>query len=221
MRIQTIAAAFGAALLALGLAQPASATPSLYDFNLDDCSGGCGLSDYGKIIVSNIAGGGVTVSVDLTSTGSGLIDTGALSGHTLTFDLSGISAITITGLPASWTYTHTATSFTPSSGYFGTFNYIIDCNAACGPSAPYYSVLNFSITTTSVTQASFASGGTAADAFFVADISNPNGGSAKTGRIGASDPPFVATKVPEPISLSLFGAGLAGTAMLRRRRRKA
>ena len=211
------------ATFALGLfasTLPASAGVITYDFTLDQCSGsGCGLTNYGSVTVSDILGGGVTVHTALLN-GSGLVDTGALSSHSLIFNLAGAPAINITGLPASWTYT--ATSFTPNSGYFGTFNYVIDCNAGCGPNNPYTSALDFTITTASITTASFLDGGTAVDAYFVADISNPNGGTPLTGRIGATtsnDPP-PPTEVPEPFTASLFGAGLAGAAALRRRKAK-
>jgi len=198
---------------------PASAGAITYNFTLDQCSsGGCGLTNYGSVTVTDILGGGVTVHTALLN-GSGLIDSGALSNHSLIFNLTGAPAVTITGLPTFWTYA--ATSFTPSSGYFGTFDYVIDCNTGCAPNNPYTAALDFTITTASITTASFINGGTAANAFFVADISNPNGGTPLTGRIGATvsgDPP-PPNLVPEPLTMSLFGAGLAGIGALRRRKR--
>ncbi|HYS45563.1 MAG TPA: PEP-CTERM sorting domain-containing protein [Rhizomicrobium sp.] len=208
------------AICALGLfaaALPASAGVLTYNFNLDQCTGGCGLSNYGSVTVTDVAGGGVTVHLALLNV-SGLISSGALDHHSLVFNLSGAPAATITGLPSFWSYTG-PTSYTPNSGFFGTFDYIINCNAACAPNNPYTSPLDFAITTASITTASFIDGGTAAHAFFVGDISNPNGGNALTGRIGATlsnDPP--PTNVPEPLTASLFGAGLIGVTALRRRK---
>jgi hypothetical protein len=97
---------------------------------------------------------------------------------------------------------------------------VIDCNTGCAPNNPYTAALDFTITTTSVTTASFIDGGSAVDAYFVADISNPNGGRALTGRIGAGYSGNGTTEVPEPFTASLFGAGLAGAAALRRRKAK-
>ena len=205
------------ALCALGFsALPVSAGTIIYHFDQDQCTGGCGLASYGSVTLTDLAGGGVHVDVSLLG-GSGLIDTGALTKHTMVFNLAGAPTIDISGLPNLWTYTG-PTSFTPSSGAFGTFNYILDCNAACSSSAPWTSGLDFDITTTSITTASFIDGGTNTDTYFVADISNPNDGNAKTGRIGASYSGTTTSEVPEPFTMSLFGIGLAGMAGLRRRK---
>ena len=204
--------------LALGLAAgtlPASAGALTYDFTLDNCSSGCGAANYGTVTITDILGGGVTVNVSLLN-GAGLIDTGALTKHTMAFNLAGSPAITLTGLPALWTYTG-PTSYTPGGG-FGTFNYLLDCNDACAANNPWTAPLNFSITTPSITAASFLDGGTEKDAYFVADISNPTAGGALTGRIGASYVGTPSTHVPEPVTMSLFAAGLAGAAALRRRK---
>ncbi|HKB95212.1 MAG TPA: hypothetical protein VKB94_00100, partial [Rhizomicrobium sp.] len=87
---------------------PASAGVITYDFTLDQCSnGGCGLTNYGSVTVSDIGGGGVTVHLSLLN-GSGLVDTGALDNHSLIFNLAGAPAVTITGLPTFWTYAATS-----------------------------------------------------------------------------------------------------------------
>ena len=204
-----------------GFAAPAAAGTLTYDFTLDNCSSGCGLADYGSATVSDISGGGVTVAVALLG-GSGFISSGALKTEQLIFNLSGSPNITIANLPTGWTYTQA--SFTPN-GPFGTFDEELQCNSTCSPSTPWTNAsgggtdaLDFTISTTSITTESFISGGTADDAFFAGDISNPNGGNALTGRIGAVDPPPT-TRVPEPFTLSLFGAGLAGAVAMRRRKK--
>ena len=182
MRLSNILSA--AAIATAAFIAPASAGV-IYNFNQDNCSGsGCGLSNYGTVTLTDLVGGGVNVKVALLG-GSGLIDTGALSGHAMTFALAGtpVPTVTITGLPSLWTYTKM--SYSPNGG-FGAFNYVIDCNAACAPNNPWTSGLDFNITTTTITTASFIDGGTVKDTYFVADISNPNGGNALTGRIGAS-----------------------------------
>jgi hypothetical protein len=209
------------ALLALcGSALPAAAGVIEYKFDQDGCSGsGCGLSNYGKVTLTDISGGGVNVKVSLLD-GAGLIDSGALTMHTLAFNLAGSPSVALSGLPSNWTYTG-PTSFSPNGGW-GTFNYIIDCNSACGSSNPWTTGLDFDITTASININSFIDSGTATDTYFIADISNPNGGRALTGRIGASYSgiPNTTTEVPEPVSISLFGAGLAGMAAFRRRKKQ-
>jgi hypothetical protein len=209
------AVAFAALIGLCGAAAPASAAV-IYNFDQDNCSApGCGLSNYGTVTLTDIVGGGVNVKVALLG-GSGLIDTGALDKYSMAFRLAGSPSIAITGLPALWSYTGPI-SYTPGGG-FGTFNYVLDCNAACDSSNPWTAGLDFNITTTSITTASFIDGGTATDTYFVADISNPNGGNALTGRIGASYSGH-GEQVPEPFTLSLFGAGIAGAVALRRRKK--
>jgi PEP-CTERM motif-containing protein len=197
-------------------AAPASAAV-IYKFDQDNCSSGCGLSNYGTVTLTDIAGGGVNVKIDLLG-GSGLIDSGALTFHALAFKLAGAPVVDITGLPSPWSYAGPS-NYTPGGG-FGTFNYILDCNAACAPNNPWTSGLDFDVTTTSITTASFIDGGSASDTYFVADISNPNDGHALTGRIGASYSGH-GTEIPEPFTLSLFGMGVAGVAAIRRRRKTA
>jgi hypothetical protein len=201
----------------IGLCGSPASADVIYHFDQDNCSSGCGLLDYGKVTLTDLVGGGVNVKVALLG-GSGLVDTGALTFHSLAFNLAGspIAGIDIAGLPSLWTYAGPA-NYTPGGG-FGTFNYVINCNTACGPSNPWTGGLDFDITTTSITTASFTDGGSAKDTYFVADISNPNGGDALTGRIGASYFGH-STEVPEPFTLSLFGAGMAGAVALRRRKK--
>jgi len=64
-----------------------------------------------------------------------------------------------------------------------------------------------------------ASGAAIWKGVFIADISNPNDGSPLTGRIGAS---YTGTpgEVAEPLTMSLFGAGLLAMAALRFRKTK-
>ena len=205
------------AACALGLsALPASAGALVYTFNQDQCTNGCGLSNYGTVTLTDISGG-VNVHVQLAG-GSGLVDTGALDFHSLIFNLP--FAATIAGLPGGgWTWTNT--TYVSKGNMFGTFNYLIDCNAACGPNAPYTAALDFNVNGSGFDVTSFADGGTPSDTYFVADISNPNlpGGPALTGRIGATYTGTTTTQAPEPFTMSLFGAGLAGMAALRRRRK--
>ena len=120
------------ALCALGaFATPASADV-IYKFDQDGCTGLCGLPNYGFVTLTDVAGG-VHVKVNLLG-GSGLIDTGALSFHTLAFNLAGAPTVTISDLPTLWEYTG-PTTFSPNGG-FGTFNYVIDSKRPAAPTIP-------------------------------------------------------------------------------------
>ena len=218
--LKTLAIALATSAALLAVCSSAQAGPVVYTFDQDGCSGtGCGLTNYGTVTLTDLFSGGnpagVNVKVSLLG-GSGLVDTGAMTGHTMAFNLSGSPSIAVSGLPSLWTLTGPA-SFTPNGGW-GTFNFVLDCNAACSSSNPWTAGLDFDITTASITTASFIDSGTASDTYFIADISNPNGGTALTGRIGASYTGTTTTQVPEPLTMSLFAAGLAGMAGLRRRK---
>lgn len=228
------------ALITLGGTAPASATTIDFELTVDGCSSGCGLTDYGTVEVSDIAGGGVHVDVSLKDNVNFLI-------NALYFSIDGSPNLTISNINSPFAAGDVTGNATPDNftiGQFGWFDYTIACTAfnattnpdGCGPGASHsnHGPLDFDITNTSITTADFISGtgnphGTGADTniFFVADIASFTDIGTLTGKVGAGPgvivecvPGVDCVSVPEPVSISLFGAGLAGAAVLRRRRKK-
>jgi len=229
-----------AVLLAFGTIAPASADVISYELTTDGCSSpGCGLSDYGTVELTDIAGGGVHVSVNLK------VGVNFLSSA-LYFSLEGSPNLTLANITGPFAQADITGDVTPDNftiGSFGWFDYKIKCTAfnagtnptGCGPGASHsnHGPLAFDITNSAVTTASFVDGkgnpaGTGNDTgiFFVADIANllAEGGTL-TGKVGAPAETSVAcvpgvdcVNVPEPITLSMFGCGLAGAIAMRRRR---
>jgi hypothetical protein len=210
-----IALATGAALMAVCSA--AQAGP-IYVFSN---STGTQPSNVGVITLTQVDTTHVSVNVDLLS-GYGFVNTGG--PHTpFAFNLDG----SLTGLTISSWNTPVGGSYTNSLGnsgtfglntatggdntVFGHFNVALDDTAGNGSSKGYFGDLLFTLYRPgSLDTADFTA--------FSADLSN-NINSGTTGAQGWSegiDPP--STQVPEPLTLSLFAAGLAGLAGMRRRK---
>jgi PEP-CTERM motif-containing protein len=225
--------------LALGVATPASATTIDYFLTVDGCSSGCGASNYGTVQISDIAGG-VSVSVTLAP-GIEFVNTGALDGEAFVFSLTGHPDITITNLTTADFSVGDSTGSSPpdisAGGTFGSFDYGITCSGCgTGGSDPKAGPISFDIS--GVTTSMFTDGlknGTETGIFFVVDIINTNTLVCNadnvcvnpTGRVGAPGgniveclPGIECVVTPEPITLSLFGAGLLGAVAITRRRRK-
>jgi hypothetical protein len=218
-RIALAATTVAALLLLLTVcALPASANTVQYLLTSDHCSnGGClsGQGSAGTITVTDVSGG-VTVDVTLNSN-FGFINGGfdAVFG----FNLLNTPSITYSGVNSGWVVVggnpQSASTANNGNGLHmdgtGYFQYGLDCPvAACGHGAsnPYYLPLDFTITGTGLTTASFTTN--AIGEYFAVDIIGPNG---NTGGVDAS-----VQGVPDGgITVMLLGGALVGLATLRRR----
>jgi hypothetical protein len=179
-----------------------------------------GLTSLGTVTV-NDAGGNLAFSVDLTSSNSGIVKTGF--DGSFAFNLAGNPTITYSAITATG-----GAAFTPVGGNpvgaqnlnqfdgFGSFEYAVIRSQNGGGAQPRVTNLSFSIdaavdlTVNSLEQTNFAGGST----FFVVDVI-----SGVTGNTGLVDAGTPVTNVPEPASLAIFGAALAGLGLVRRRRK--
>jgi hypothetical protein len=216
-----------------GFALPAMATPIGESFTLDTWQGsGSQTGPFGTVTLTT-DGANVDVDVKLAST-DGFVKTGA--GDALDFYLANgstpISSITIAGLTSGFTALNTTSGITGVGSYDAGgakgFNYAIGCGSACGTGGSDIFTGSLDFTVDSVTLADFqASAGKNGGFYFAVDICDGTSGTdpvqcagrpGKTGPVSAeTDSPI--DSVPEPITLSLFGAGLAGAVAIRRRKK--
>lgn len=214
----------------LGLAiVPVHADILQFTFTSDHCSGGClpaGATNMGTITVTDVSSGVVGVHVEL-ATGFGFVDTGAGAGASFFFRLLptvGGPTITYSGITAGWSIPNVigtdqqAAGSYAGDGLMGEFEYALACNPpgatlGCGNggSAPKSPPLDFTVSATGISAASFNDPGLSGSPF-AADVISATG---NTGLIDAS-----LSGIPEPTSVVLLGTVLLFAATTLRKKRK-
>lgn len=206
------------AVLGILATSPAKATPitsETFQFTSDHCTGGCltGQTSGGTVAVTDLGGGALQFLVSLAN-GNQFINAGFDAGFG--FNLAGSPTIAYSGINPSANFTIPGGS-PQSAGSLhmdgtGFFEYGLE-GVGNGGSQPDGSSLSFDISASGLTLSSLMQN--AGGQFFAADIL-----SGTTGNTGGIDVSNGGIPTPEPASIAILGAALAGLGLFGRSRRK-
>lgn len=201
---------------ALGLAGIAHAT--VYDLNVDSCSGGCGLSDYGTVTVTGEGTGTLNISIAL-SPSSVFFNQAGNALDAVAFSLVGGPGITISGLPSTFVANGAQAAGSNHEDGLGFWDYIVDWVGPPTSNSPL-TTHNLSFTVTGPTPLTLGFNPiNGKNVFFSVDIANKVSADViNTGVVGAT-----LAAVPEPATwaMMLFGVGAIGATMRASRRKAA
>ena len=214
----------GGAVIAGSIALVAGSLPAqadlLYTFDTFTGTGTPPVGPYGTVDLHQ-NGTNVDVTVALAA-GEGFTITGA--GASLTWDLAGNPAVTITGLnTTNFAFSHNGTTTGNLDGT-GKWFYEIDCTeAGCGHGGSHPNLGPLTFTIDNISTGDFVINNKTANGYiFASDICTQVGTDGTcagiTGDVVASNSPAPAP-IPEPATLSILGTALLGLRVLGRRRR--
>lgn len=175
-------------------------TITKYSLTADNCSSGCGSGPFGTVTLDQVDAN--TVKVTFTLAGS---DVFAITGSGSPFGFNVNEAVTSSAVTSTSGMSFAVGGPGSFAGGEGTFSGIVTCsNCGNGTSGMVGGSITFTLTSLSGLSASnFV---TNADGYvFAADV-----GVVVNGVVTGTGPVGSLVETPEPSTISLFGAGLAG-----------
>jgi hypothetical protein len=210
MKTRILSLTFGAAMMFIA---PQAQGAISYTLDNQACSGSCSPSPFGTVTLQQFGPNTVLVSVNLAS-GENFAGSGGGNANALDFNLNPATpAPTINVFTTGF-----AIGPAPDSTPYGSFQYSVTCTTCQGgqsgnPTGP----LLFTVTRTGLTLSSFVA--QAGGYFFASDIVAGNGKTGTVAADGATGTVQTLSDVPEPITMSLVGAGLLMIGLRKRIRR--